>query len=99
MPMCRRETAPCSRRKALRLLSIAVYGALAMGIAGCAQEPTQSRQAARLDAFEARQQRQRPRAEVTMLYGKLHRSPVTVAKPLRLSTSTEKRNSESPITI
>jgi hypothetical protein len=31
-----------SRRQALRLLSIAVYGALAIGIAGCAQEPTQS---------------------------------------------------------
>ena len=26
------------------LLSIAVYGVLAMGIAGCAQEPTQSRE-------------------------------------------------------
>jgi len=37
------ETLPCSRRKALRLLSIAVCGALAMGIAGCAQEPMQSR--------------------------------------------------------
>jgi hypothetical protein len=33
---------PRSRRRALRLLSIAVYGALAMGIAGCTQEPAQS---------------------------------------------------------
>jgi len=34
---------PRSRRKALRLLAVAVYGALAMGIAGCAQEPAQSK--------------------------------------------------------
>jgi hypothetical protein len=33
-----------SRRNALRLLSIAVYGALAMGIAGCGQESRQSRE-------------------------------------------------------
>ncbi len=31
-----------TRRQVLKLSSIAVYGALAMGIAGCAQEPTQS---------------------------------------------------------
>jgi hypothetical protein len=38
-----RVVLPRSRRKALRLLAIAVYGALAMGIAGCTQEPAQSR--------------------------------------------------------
>jgi hypothetical protein len=38
------ETLPCSRRKALRLLSVAAYGALATGIVGCAQEPVQSRE-------------------------------------------------------
>jgi hypothetical protein len=38
------QTAHRARRQALKLLSIAVYGVLAMGIAGCAQEPTQSRE-------------------------------------------------------
>jgi hypothetical protein len=38
------EARPRSRRGALRLLAIAVYGALAVGIAGCTQEPMQSRQ-------------------------------------------------------
>jgi hypothetical protein len=36
------QATPRARRPVLKSLSIAVCGALAMGIAGCAQEPTQS---------------------------------------------------------